>query len=84
MAANTIALVAPQDVINALMAFHDEVKFSNPNPSNERHDELLKALLLTVRRDIGLTKGDDADHFKFHLIGSAPTGNPNKPNMCGD
>ena len=38
-AANTIALVAPQYVINALMNFHDEVKFSNPNKSQEGHDK---------------------------------------------
>ena len=30
LAANTIALVAPQYVIDALMEFHDEVKYSNP------------------------------------------------------
>src|SRR4051794_34319819 len=31
LAVNTIALVAPQSVITALMNFHDEIKFSNPN-----------------------------------------------------
>ncbi len=72
MAANTISLAAPQYVIDALMAFHDEVKFSNPNKSAERHDKLLNELLLAVRRDIGLAKGDNGATFNFHLIGSAP------------
>jgi hypothetical protein len=72
LAANTIALAAPQYVIDALMAFHDEVKHSNPNKSPEKHDELLKELLLVVRKDIGLAKGDDVSTFNFHLIGSAP------------
>jgi hypothetical protein len=72
LAVNTIALVAPQYVVNALMAFHDEVKFSNENRLPERHDQLFKELLLAVRKDIGLSKGDD-DNFNFHLIGSAPT-----------
>jgi hypothetical protein len=72
LAANTIALAAPQYVIEALMAFHDEVKFSNPNRSPERHDNLLNALLLAVRKDIGIAKGDNAKSFNFHLIGSAP------------
>ncbi len=72
LAANTIALVAPQYVISALMNFHDEVKYSNPNKTIERHDELLKELLLTIRRDIGLSVKDDKDSFNFHLIGSAP------------
>lgn len=77
LAANTIALVAPQYVINALMAFHDEVNFSNPNPSPARHDELLKELMLAVRKDIGLAKGDDGMSFNFHFIGSAPKRTPN-------
>jgi hypothetical protein len=72
LAANTISLAAPQYVIDALMTFHDEVKFSNPNKSAERHDKLLNGLLLAVRRDIGLAKGDNGATFNFHLIGSAP------------
>ncbi len=78
LAANTIALAAPQYVINALMAFHNEVKFSNPDKSPERHDKLLKELLLAVRRDIGLAKGDNGADFNFHLIGSAPKVPSNK------
>lgn len=72
LAANTIALVAPQYVISALMAFHDHVKFTNPNKSQEKHDQLLKELLLTIRKDIGLAKKDNLKTFDFHLIGSAP------------
>ena len=72
LAANTIALVAPQYVILALMNFHDEVKYSNPNKSIDKHDQLLKELLLAIRRDIGLSAKDDKDTFSFHLIGSAP------------
>ena len=72
LAVNTIGIAAPQSVIDALMTFHDEVKFSNPHKSPERHDKLLNDLLLAIRKDIGLAKGDDAGTFKFHLIGSAP------------
>lgn len=72
LAVNTIALVAPQYVITALMKFHDEIKFSNPNKSIERHDRLLKELLLAIRKDINVVGKDDADTFNFHLIGSAP------------
>ncbi len=74
LAVNTIGLVAPQYVINALMAFHNEVKFSNTDRSPDRHDKLLKELILAVRKDIGLAKGDDVPTFNFHLIGSAPKG----------
>lgn len=73
LAVNTIALVAPQYVIAALMAFHDEVKFTNPNKSPEKHDELLNLLLLAIRKDIGLSEKDDPASFSFHLIGAVPT-----------
>ena len=72
LAANTIALVAPQYVIDVLMAFHDEVKWSNPDKSPERHDASLKQLLLAIRRDIGLSAKDNPRTFSFHLIGSVP------------
>ena len=75
LAVNTIGLAAPQYVINALMAFHDEVKFSNSQKSQERHDKLLNDLVLAIRKDIGLAKGDDIGTFKFHLIGSRPDTN---------
>ena len=75
LAVNTIGLAAPQYVINALMAFHDEVKFSNPQQSQERHDKLLNDLVLAIRKDIGLAKGDDVGTFKFHLIGPRPNTN---------
>lgn len=72
LATNTITLVAPQYVITALMNFHDEVKFSNKNRSIERHDRLLKELLIVIRKDIGLSAKDNINTFDFHLIGSAP------------
>lgn len=71
-AANTIALVAPQYVIDALMEFHDEVKFSNPNKSVEGHDRALKKLLLAIRKSLELPFKDDPQNFNFHLIGSSP------------
>jgi hypothetical protein len=69
---NTIALVASQEVITALMNYHDEVKYSNRNRTPEKHDELLKELLLRIREDIDLSKKDNEDTFIFHLIGTSP------------
>lgn len=71
-AVNTIALVAPQPVIHSLMQFHDEVKFSNPNQSQEGHDRALKALVLAIRKSSDLPFRDDPSTFDFHLIGSRP------------
>ena len=69
---NTICLVAPQYVITNLMKFHDEIKYSNPNKSPEKHDSLLKELLLAIRKDIGVSTSDDKISFEFHLIGTRP------------
>jgi len=71
-AANTISLVAPQYVINALMQFHDEVKPSNPNWSLEKEGKALKVLLLAIRKSLKLPFRDDPETFDFHLIGKAP------------
>lgn len=70
--ANTIALVAPQSVITALMNFHDEVKYTNANRSLDNHDRLLIELILAIRKDVDLTSKDNKKTFNFHLIGSAP------------
>ena len=69
---NTITLIASQEVITALMAFHDEIKFSNKNRSSKKHDELLKELVLAIRKDIGLSKKDNPASFNIHLTGSIP------------
>ena len=71
-AANTIALVAPQYAIDALMAFHDEIKFSNPNHTQEGHDKALINLLLAIRKSLELPFKDDPKTFNFHLIGAQP------------
>ena len=71
-AANTIALVPPLYVIEALMRFHEEAKFSNPNKTHEGHDRALRELLLAIRKSLELPFRDDPQTFDFHLIGSSP------------
>lgn len=68
-AANTIALVAPQPVIAALMEFHEEVRVSNPERSLELHDAKLVRLLLEIRKSLKLPFKDVPETFRFHLIG---------------
>ncbi len=70
-AANTIALVAPQPVINALMDFHEEVRISNTNRTLKGHDAKLKALLLQIRKSLQMPFSDIPESFHFHLIGSS-------------
>jgi hypothetical protein len=69
---NTIALVAPQDVINALMIYHDEIKYSNPNRTSQGHDYKLNLLLLSMRKSLELSSKDNPKNFNFHLIGARP------------
>jgi len=74
LAFNTIGLVAPQPVIDALMVFHDEIKASNPNRTVERHDQLLTRLIVAIRADLDVRPSDDPTSFRFHLVGSPPVG----------
>jgi hypothetical protein len=69
-AANTIVLVAPPEVVNAVMDFHDETCASNRERTQERHDRLLKALILRLRRSLDLPFADDETDLNFHLVGT--------------
>ncbi len=71
-AMNTLALVAPQKVVRAMLAFHDGVKMSNEDRSSELHDQLLSKLLLAIREDLGMKPRDNAVKFHYHLVGAPP------------
>lgn len=66
---NTIVLVAPQAVVQSLMDFHDEIKISNRNRTQEGHDKRLNELVLALRKSLELPTVDDPTTFRFHLIG---------------
>jgi hypothetical protein len=63
-ATNNLLLFAPQNVIDSINAFRHEIRISNPTPSRDQHDKLLKDLLLEVRRDIGVYPADDPSKFE--------------------
>lgn len=73
---NTIALVAPLEVINALMDFHVETRISNPNRTLRGHDERLKELLLAMRKSLELPFKDNPANFNFHLVGAKSSNKP--------
>jgi hypothetical protein len=73
LASNTIALVANQSVVSALMGFHHphgqtNIEYTDSAQWLREHDEKLKKLLIEIRKDIGLTKTDNEQTFEFHLI----------------
>ena len=74
LASNNLSLVASQDVLIALQAFQHEIRKSNPESSIERHDALLKKLMLSIRSDLGLAKHNDAEILNFHLWCSGANG----------
>lgn len=72
LAMNTLALVAPQNVVEAMLAFHDGVKMSSEDRNPARHDQLLGQLLLSIRKDLGMKPKDDPLTFQYHLVGAPP------------
>lgn len=69
-ATNNLLLFAPQEVITSLNAFREEIRASNPTRSREGHDKLFTALMLAIRRDIGVSPGDSPAGFKPMLWSS--------------
>lgn len=65
---NTIALVAPKKVIDALMLYVDEIKVSNKSHTTESHDRNLITLLLAIRWSLRLPFKDDPKTFNFHFV----------------
>jgi hypothetical protein len=69
-ATNNLLLFAPQRVIEALNAFRNEIRVSNPNRTREQHDKLLAVLLLAIRQDVGVVPPDNPSTFSPMLWAS--------------
>lgn len=69
-AVNTIALIAPQYVIEALMEYSDEIIGSNKK-DKESHNKKLTSLILAIRKSLELPFRDN-DNFKYELISFEP------------
>lgn len=77
LACNKLNLVAPQPVLEALQAFQQETKRSNPSPGRERHDKLMSALFYEMRKDLGISPKDNSETFQVGLWASgAPRNGP--------
>lgn len=70
-ACNALNLVAPQPVLVALQRFQEATKSSNATPaSREQHDALMSVLFLEMRKDLGVTPGDNVTTFRVGLWAS--------------
>jgi dipeptide/tripeptide permease len=80
VAVNTIVLVAPQPVIDALMAYY--LDLSNKTPDRRRRVELLNHLILEIRKSLELPFTDDPKTFHFELVAvtkGQASGSPSSP-----
>lgn len=74
-ACNKLNLIAPLAVVNALQEFQQEIRASNANKSDERHDRLMSKVFFEMRKDLQVTPADTDMSFVFGLWAS---GTPRK------
>ena len=75
-ACNTLHLIGSKGVLDALHAYQDKARFSNPNHSAEKESALLSKLVWEVRRDIEIPGTPRASEFTVQLwcSGTNPKG----------
>jgi hypothetical protein len=66
-ACNTLHLIGSKSVLNALHAFQDEARSSNPNHSAEREAVLLSKLVWEVRKDSDIPETPEVKEFSVQL-----------------
>jgi FtsZ-interacting cell division protein ZipA len=64
---NALPLIASASVMAAFEAYHDEVRVTNIKKSIERHDALLKTLVLAIRTDLKIPIGGSLEEFHAKL-----------------
>jgi hypothetical protein len=66
-ACNTLHLIASKGVLDALHDFQDEIRVSNTNRNDERHDALLSRLEWEIRKDLGIPHNPSFKQFNARL-----------------
>lgn len=66
-ACNTVQLVASKQVIKALHDFRNETAVSNAARSQEKHDELLSALIRNIRTDLDISPATNPGDLSIRL-----------------
>lgn len=67
-AINSMMLVAPAKVYNALHSYWSEISASNTNRNRERHDALLGDLVIAMRADMHSSLVSGQSSLRFALI----------------
>ena len=68
-ATNNMLLFASPEVLKALNEFKEETRNEIPI---EKHDQLLKKLIIAMRKDIGLVKNDNLESIRIGLWSPGP------------
>jgi hypothetical protein len=71
-AVNSMALIAPMKVLEALTQFQAEISYVNKNRNQETHDRLLDPLLRAMRADIQPHHSSERRGYTFKLLGLPP------------
>jgi hypothetical protein len=71
-AVNSMNLVAPMAVLEALRTFQKEISLLNNSRNDDRHDQLLGILIKTMRNDIHPRPINDDSPSSFRLLGLPP------------
>jgi hypothetical protein len=69
MACNVIGLVASQEAISNLYQYRKIIAGWDIKAPDE-HDDVLRKLILAIRRDLKITPGDEAETFAYSLWAS--------------
>ena len=78
---NNLLLFAPQPTIDALHEFREEITSRGTARSKERHDRLLSALFLEIRKDLGVRPRDAAETFRVFLQSSGIKPDGSEPDV---
>ena len=66
-ACNTLHLIGSTGVLAALHAYQGEIRDSNQNKSNAKHDALLSTLIWEIRKDLDIPGTPEASDFSVYL-----------------
>jgi GTPase involved in cell partitioning and DNA repair len=66
---NSIHLIAPQEVISVAIEFHKEIQKNNENRRRKSYEQILKKLILSIRRRLELPYKDDPIFFNVYFVG---------------
>ena len=66
-ACNNLHALAPASVLKALYEYQDQIRITNPDPSDELIQTTLDKLVYEIRKDLNIKPPDNENEFKMLL-----------------